>query len=44
MAVQQLGGQAQFAADLAHLVLVNDFQRFHDAAGLDERLNAGTRL
>ena len=41
MAVQQFGGEAQFAADLADLVLVKRFQRFHDAAGLDERLNAG---
>ena len=41
MAIEQFGGQAQFAADLAHFVLVERFQRLHDAARFDQLLNAG---
>ena len=41
MAIQQFRGQAQFAADLAHLILVERLQRLHDAAALDQLLNAG---
>ena len=41
MPVQQFVRQAQLAADLAHLVLVEVRQRLDDAALFDQLLNAG---
>ena len=43
VAVEELGGQAQLAADLAHFVFVVGTQRLDDAARVDQLLNAGRR-
>ena len=44
MAVEQLGGKPQLAADLADFVLIERLQRLHDAPCVDQLLDAGTRL
>src|ERR1700722_4378367 len=44
MTMQELAGYAQLRADLANFIFIKRSQRFNDAAGVDQLLNAGDAI